>query len=49
MVDNFALAISHGLLLLVAWRLFTMRQLDDEKVAADDRPTGWLKRSRRDA
>jgi hypothetical protein len=49
MVDNFALAISHGLLLLAAWRLFSMRQLDDESVAADDRTTGWLKRPRRDA
>ena len=29
MIDNFALALSHGLLLLAAWRLMTRPDLDD--------------------
>ena len=30
MIDNFALAISHGLLLLTAWLLLGRADLDDE-------------------
>ncbi len=30
MIDNFALALSHGLLLLVAWRLIGRIDLDVE-------------------
>jgi hypothetical protein len=29
MIDNFALALSHGLMLLAAWRLVRRRDLDD--------------------
>ena len=29
MIDNFALALSHGLMLLAAWRLVTRKDLDD--------------------
>jgi hypothetical protein len=29
MIDNFALALSHGLLLLAAWRLVARKDLDD--------------------
>ena len=29
MIDNFALALSHGLLLLAAWRLLSRPDLDD--------------------
>ena len=29
MIDNFALAVSHGLLLLAAWRLLSRPDLDD--------------------
>ena len=29
MIDNFALALSHGLLLLAAWRLMSRPDLDD--------------------
>ncbi len=29
MIDNFALALSHGLLLLTAWRVMTRPDLDD--------------------
>jgi hypothetical protein len=32
MIDNFALALSHGLMLLAAWRLFSRRDLDDDSV-----------------
>jgi hypothetical protein len=31
MIDNFALAVSHGLMLLAAWMLLTRRDLDDER------------------
>jgi hypothetical protein len=30
MIDNFALALSHGLLMLAAWRLLFRPDLDDE-------------------
>ena len=30
MIDNFALALSHGLLLLVAWRLLSRPDLDED-------------------
>lgn len=30
MIDNFALAISHGLILLAAWRLVQRPDLDDD-------------------
>lgn len=30
MIDNFALALSHGLLLLAAWRLLWRPDLDDD-------------------
>jgi hypothetical protein len=32
MIDNFALAISHGLLLLAAWRLVSRPDLDEDDV-----------------
>ncbi|HEX8642994.1 MAG TPA: hypothetical protein VF702_03675 [Allosphingosinicella sp.] len=30
MIDNFALALSHGLILLAAWRLVRRAELDDD-------------------
>ena len=30
MIDNFSLALTHGLLLLVAWRLLSRPDLDDD-------------------
>ncbi len=36
MIDNFALALSHGLLLLAAWRLVSRRDLDDDSLSAPD-------------
>jgi len=38
MIDNFALAISHGLLLLVVWRLLWRPDLDDD-TAESAKPT----------
>jgi len=32
MIDNFALALSHGLMLLAAWRLLSRADLDDDTV-----------------
>ncbi len=39
MVDYFSLAVSHGLIMLVLWRLLFRPDLDVEAgVEADDRP-----------
>ena len=38
MIDNFALALSHGLMLLAAWRLISRPDLDDD--AADLQASG---------
>jgi hypothetical protein len=38
MIDNFALALSHGLLLLAAWRLLSRPDLDDPDVAPPPPP-----------
>ena len=34
MIDNFALALTHGLLLLAAWRLMRRADLDDASAPA---------------
>lgn len=39
MIDNFALALSHGLLLLAAWRLLSRPELDDDAAAPPTPPT----------
>lgn len=39
MIDNFSLALTHGLLLLVAWRLLFRADLDDD--GASPEPGGW--------
>jgi hypothetical protein len=36
MIDNFALALTHGLLLLVAWRLMSRPDLDDDLPTGED-------------
>ncbi len=47
MIDNFALGLSHGLMLLAAWRLLSRPDLDD-----DDAPpvakSGWFTKSEPD-
>jgi hypothetical protein len=35
MIDNFSLALTHGLMLLAAWRLLRRPDLDREDVAED--------------
>ncbi|HKX79273.1 MAG TPA: hypothetical protein VJM34_12205 [Novosphingobium sp.] len=37
MVDYFAIAVSHGLLLMMSWRLLFRNDLDDDHAAADPR------------
>ena len=37
MIDSFALALTHGLMLLAAWRLLSRPDLDDDSVPP---PTG---------
>jgi hypothetical protein len=46
MIDNFVLALTHGLLLLIAWRLLTQPILQDEAPTPfqdDARSGGWPK------
>ena len=38
MIDNFALGLTHALILLTAWRLLRRSDLDREIVAAPSRP-----------
>ncbi len=43
MIDSFSLALTHGLLLLVAWRLLSRPDLDDDGAAVPDsaKKRGW--------
>ena len=36
MIDNFSLALNHGLLLLVAWRLLSRTDIDEDPVPGTD-------------
>jgi hypothetical protein len=48
MIDNFALALSHGLILLAAWRLLGRPDLDDDAAAPDKaKPPVFRKRGSR--
>ena len=38
MIDNFSLALTHGLLLLVAWRLLSRTDLDEDSVPGAEPP-----------
>lgn len=40
MIDNFALALSHGLILLAAWRLVQRPDLDDDSAPPAPAPGG---------
>ncbi len=48
MIDNFSLALTHGLLFMAAWRLLSRADLDrepDQGDAPDEKPKrGWGKR-----
>ena len=37
MIDNFALGLTHGLMLLAAWRLLSRADLDDDQAAPSPR------------
>lgn len=41
MIDSFALLLSHGLILLAAWRLFQRPDLDDDAARPEPRPVRW--------
>jgi hypothetical protein len=43
MIDNFALGLTHGLMLLAAWRLLRRADLDDDAADATARK-GWFRR-----
>ncbi|HYI49254.1 MAG TPA: hypothetical protein VEX35_12405 [Allosphingosinicella sp.] len=45
MIDNFALALSHGLLMLAAWRLLSRPDLEDDG-APRTAKGGWFGRQR---
>jgi hypothetical protein len=41
MIDSFALALTHGLMLLAAWRLLSRPDLDDDRIPPPEpAPTG---------
>jgi hypothetical protein len=35
MIDNFAIALTHGLMLFIAWKMLSSPRVDDEAVQAD--------------
>lgn len=41
MIDNFALAVSHGLILLAAWRLVQRPDLNDDDAPARPSSPRW--------
>lgn len=44
MIDNFTLGLTHGLMLLAAWRLLSRPDLDDDDAPAENRHRGgWRK------
>ena len=47
MIDNFALLVSHGLMLLAAWRLLSRADLDDAAAPAPAPATAAKPRPRR--
>ena len=46
MIDNFAIAVTHGLMLLAAWRLLSRPDLDDDAAPRASR-RGWLNPGRK--
>ena len=43
MIDYFAIALTHGLILLACWRLLARAELDADGAAPKSRPRPWLK------
>jgi hypothetical protein len=49
MIDNFSIALTHGLLLLAAWRLMHRDDLDvEDPPERDKEPSGFLNTAPRD-
>ena len=46
MIDNFAIAVTHGLMLLAAWRLLSRPDLEDDAARPCDKK-GWATFGRR--
>jgi hypothetical protein len=44
MIDNFSLALSHGLMMLAAWRLLQRPDLDDDAAPPAFPRRTWAKR-----
>ena len=44
MIDNFALGLTHGLMLLAAWRLLSRPDFDDDDDAAVTSRRGWFRK-----
>ena len=49
MIDSFALLVSHGLILLAAWRLVQRPDLDDDDAPPVQQPPRWRRRPPEDA
>ena len=49
MIDNFALGLSHGLMLLAAWRLLSRPDLDDDDAPPAPRRAWFAKGTPEDA
>ena len=47
MIDNFSLALTHGLLLVVAWRILMRPDLDEDEAAEE--PPAPLRKGGADA
>lgn len=43
MIDNFTLGLTHGLMLLVAWRLLSRGDLDDDSTPRSLKRRGFRK------
>jgi hypothetical protein len=48
MIDNFALLLSHALILLAAWRLVQRPDLDDDEAPPVPQPPRWRTRAPED-
>ena len=44
MIDSFSLALTHGLLLLVAWRLLSRPDLDEDPAPGEPAPAARVRR-----
>jgi hypothetical protein len=49
MIDNFVLGLTHGLMLLAAWRLLSRADLEDDSIPPESAqaPSGWAQFAQR--